>query len=276
MRRISLVLILVVLPALGSGCVLKTKYDELDLQYQECSGSLEDCRDQVAGLETNLSNCNNAKADALGQIDDLIAKLEAMGEDVSRLRGERDQVADNLALAEQQLLELERKRAQEQARLATFRNMLEQLKSMIEGGLVEVKIERGRMVVKMDSAILFDSGSTNLKTEGKDILGQVTTVLAGIEDRTFQVEGHTDDQPIKTARFPSNWELSTGRATEVVKFMIEQGMSPERISASGYGEFMPVSPNDTPESRALNRRIEIVLLPNLDELPDLSVLEEEY
>lgn len=276
MRQISLMLILVVLPVLGSGCVLKTKFDDLELQYQECTGSLEECRGKAAGLETDLQNCNAAKGDALIQIDSLIAKLEAMGEDVSRLRGERDNVADSLELAEQQLAELERKRAQEQARLATFRNMLEQLKSLMEGGLVEVKIERGRMVVKMDSAVLFDSGSTNLKSEGKDILGQVTTVLAGISDRSFQVEGHTDDQPIKTARFPSNWELSTGRSTEVVKYMIDQGMTAERISASGYGEFMPVSPNDEPEGRALNRRIEIVLLPNLEELPDLSVLEEEY
>jgi len=276
MRTTSLLLILVLLPVLGSGCVLKTKYDELDLQYQDCNGQLADCQGRVAQLDTDLQNCGNAKADALAQIDSLIAKLEAMGEDVSRLKGERDSVADDLALAEQQLAELERKRAQEQARLATFKSMLEQLKSMIEGGLVEVKIERGRMVVKMDTAVLFDSGSSNLKSEGKDILGQVTTVLAGIQDRTFQVEGHTDDQPIKTARFPSNWELSTGRATEVVKYMIDQGMPPERISASGYGEFMPVSENETKEGRALNRRIEIVLLPNLDELPDLSVLEEEY
>jgi len=265
----------VMVPLLGSGCVLKTRYDEALLQLDACEQAVVACNGEVATLNENLTSCGHARREALQQIDDLIAQLEAAGTDVTRLQAERARVSNELALAEDQLAEMERKRAQEQARLATFRQMLKQFQAMIDSGQIEVKIERGRMVVKMASAILFGSGSTTLKDEGKTVIGEVSSVLAGIEGRSFQVEGHTDDQPMNSARFPSNWELSVARATEVVRYMVENGMAPERISAAGYAEFMPVSSNDDPDGRALNRRIEIVLMPNMDELPDLSALEEE-
>lgn len=91
-------------------------------------------------------------------------------------------------------------------------------------------------------------------------------------DRKYQVAGHTDDVPIHTARFASNWELSTARAVEVVRFLISNGMKPQQLSAAGFGEFDPAVPNDSTEHRAQNRRIEIVLLPNLSELPSLDNL----
>ncbi len=276
MNRIwNYLLCAVMVPLLGSGCVLKTKYDEALLQLDECEQSVVACNSENATLNESLASCGQAKQEALQQIDDLIAQLEALGTDVTRLQAERSKVANELALAEDQLAEMERKRAAEQARLATFRKMLEQFQAMIDSGQIEVKIERGRMVVKMASAILFGSGSTTLKEEGKTVIAEVSAVLTGIEGRSFQVEGHTDDQPMNSARYPSNWELSAARATEVVKFMVDNGMPPERISGAGYAEFMPVSSNEDKDGRALNRRIEIVLLPNMDELPDLSALEEE-
>jgi chemotaxis protein MotB len=95
---------------------------------------------------------------------------------------------------------------------------------------------------------------------------QVARVLATIPGRAFQVAGHTDNVPIDSARFPSNWELSTARAVEVVKLLVSQGVGPKTLSAAGYGEFDPVASNDAPDGRAKNRRIEITLQPNLDEL----------
>jgi chemotaxis protein MotB len=115
--------------------------------------------------------------------------------------------------------------------------------------------------------VLFDSGKTVIKPAGQTALARVAQVLAGITDRKYQVAGHTDDVPIHSARFPSNWQLSTARAVEVVNFLITGGMKAQQLSAAGYGEFDPVAPNDTPENRALNRRIEIVLEPNLADLP---------
>jgi len=265
--------IVTLLPMITGGCVLKSKYDEALLLNDDLQGQLAACQAEGQDLDAQLQECSAAKRMALGQIDDLISQLEATGQDVEQLQAERDGVARSLALAERELAELERKRAQEKARMATFRKMLEQFQAMIDSGQIEVVIDRGRMIVKMPSGILFDSGKTQIKQEGKDVLTEVTAVLASLPDRTFQVEGHTDDQPIQTARFPSNWELSVLRATEVVKFMVDTGMPAERIMPSGHAEFVPVGGNDTPDGRALNRRIEIVLMPNMDELPDLSSLE---
>jgi chemotaxis protein MotB len=169
--------------------------------------------------------------------------------------------------------ELRAKERQAQARLATFRNMIEKFRKMIESGQLRVRIVRGRMVVELSENILFDSGKADLKKEGQTALTEVAGVLASIPDREFQIAGHTDNVAIKTAKFPSNWELSTQRAVTVTRFLGTQGVPPNRLSAAGYAETQPVASNDTPEGRQQNRRIEIVLMPNLDELPDLSSLE---
>ena len=100
--------------------------------------------------------------------------------------------------------------------------------------------------------------------EGRATLAQVGDVLSELPDRSFQVEGHTDDVPIATERFPSNWELSSARALSVVRVLVQAGVSPEHVSGAGYGEYQPVADNGTAEGRRLNRRIEIVMLPNLD------------
>ena len=103
-----------------------------------------------------------------------------------------------------------------------------------------------------------------------DQLAKVAQVLGTVADRDFLVAGHTDNVPIHTALFPSNWELSTRRAVEVVHILVAQGMQPRMLAAAGYGEFDPVVANDTAEHRAQNRRIEIVLQPNLADLPPLD------
>ena len=121
----------------------------------------------------------------------------------------------------------------------------------------------GDVAAAMESAddVLFDSAKTELKPAGRVALRGIADVLRTMPERRFQVAGHTDDKKIQSARFPSNWELSTARAVEVVKLLIESGMSPSSLSAAGFGEFAPVSPNDTPEGRGKNRRIEIALVP---------------
>jgi chemotaxis protein MotB len=169
--------------------------------------------------------------------------------------------------------ELRTKERQAQARLQTFRNMLEKFNKMIASGKLRVRIVRGRMVVELSENILFDSGKSELKKEGTAALQEVATVLGSIPDREFQIAGHTDNVPIKSAKFASNWELSTARGVTVARSLAAQGVPANRLSAAGYAETQPVASNDTPEGRAQNRRIEIVLMPNLDELPDLSSLE---
>ena len=146
---------------------------------------------------------------------------------------------------------------------------------MIAAGRLRVRIVRNRMVIELSDNILFDSGRAELKHESVDALSQIVHVLNSIENREFQVAGHTDNIPMRSSRFAGNWELSATRAVNVARFMIEEGVAPERISAAGYADTMPTTSNATAEGRAMNRRIEIVLMPNLDELPDLSSLTED-
>ncbi|BDG08076.1 OmpA/MotB family protein [Anaeromyxobacter paludicola] len=116
-----------------------------------------------------------------------------------------------------------------------------------------------RLVIRMKSAILFDPGQAKLTPAAEEVLGGLVAVLSKVPS-PLRVEGHTDDVPIQSARFPSNWELSTARAISVVEYLEDQGVAKERLSASGFGEFHPIIANDSAEHRALNRRVEIVVI----------------
>lgn len=121
------------------------------------------------------------------------------------------------------------------------------------------KVERGVSVILVDS-LLFQSGSADLKAESKALLMDISKVLNEIDNQII-VEGHTDNLPIHTYLFSSNWELSTARAVVVTRFLVESaGVNPTRISAQGYGEFRPIAPNDTAENKAKNRRVSILIL----------------
>jgi chemotaxis protein MotB len=116
------------------------------------------------------------------------------------------------------------------------------------------------VLISLEDSILFNFGKAEINASGYPVLDKIATVIQSIRN-PVRIEGHTDDIPISTWRFPSNWELSTARAVQVLKYFITAGkIEPQRLSAVGYGEAKPVSPNDTPENRAKNRRVEIVLV----------------
>lgn len=145
-----------------------------------------------------------------------------------------------------------------------FSEMEKQLKDIIaEMGLVskvQINYESEGIVLSFQDTILFNLGSANLTPEAMNIIEKVTEILAKAPLR-IRVEGNTDDLPIRTAQFPSNWELSVARATSVVRVMISNPrMEPGRISILGHGEYRPAAPNDSPENRQLNRRVDIVIL----------------
>jgi chemotaxis protein MotB len=137
---------------------------------------------------------------------------------------------------------------------------------MIDAGELKVKVRDGRMVIELSNDVLFDSGQTKIKPAGQKAIGEVATILKTIPGRRFQVAGDTDNVPIERARFPTNWELSAARAVEVVRLLVKTGVKPSLLSAAGYGEFDPIAPNTDAEGRARNRRIEITLQPNIEEL----------
>ena len=129
------------------------------------------------------------------------------------------------------------------------------------------------MVVVLATDILFASGSASLSKDGKAAIGEVGQVLASIPKRSFQVEGHTDNVPIASAQYPSNWELAAARAITVLKSMVESGLPGERISAASFGDTRPVASNDSKETKAQNRRIEIIIVPDLSQLPGFEELK---
>ncbi|OUM97414.1 MAG: hypothetical protein BAA04_05270 [Firmicutes bacterium ZCTH02-B6] len=128
------------------------------------------------------------------------------------------------------------------------------------GATMQVELNERGVTVRFADAVFFDLGKADLKPEALRTLDEVATLLKEVPNH-IRIEGHTDNWPIRTERFPSNWELSTARATTVLRYLVEQhGLNPTRVSAAGYGEYRPLMPNDTDENRARNRRVDIVIL----------------
>ncbi len=135
----------------------------------------------------------------------------------------------------------------------------ELLKKMGLEGEFKIAYEAIGIRLILQEKLLFDSGSADIKPETRVILDKIYEILKDLPN-PVEVEGHTDNIPISTERFPSNWELSTARAGAVVRYLIAKGINPERLKASGYADTRPIASNATPEGRAQNRRVEIVIL----------------
>jgi chemotaxis protein MotB len=245
---------------------LKHDLSEAESQQQACDQKLSDLSTGAHNLQAQLDEATaiNAK---------LGAELQRLGKNVDQMLQEKGTLSKALDDAKTRLEELRKAQAAAEARALLFQQFVQKFKKMVDAGQLKIATRNGRLVLQLSNDVLFDSGQIAIKPAGKDALQQVATVFKTLTGRTFQAAGDTDDLPIKTLRFPSNWELSTVRAVEVVKFLIAQGVDPHALSAAGYGEFDPVASNDTAEGRAKNRRIEIALQPNLDELVAAPVVK---
>lgn len=211
-----------------------------------------------------LSDLNAAKSD----------ELSAAKAELSNREKEKEYLDREVQRLQAKTGELSSEKEKELANVkSTYEKLVGELKGEIEKGDIKITQAIDRLSVNMVEKILFDSGRAEIKPGGVKVLKRVAGILKGVTDKEIRVEGHTDNVPIGESlkkRFPSNWELSTARATNVVKYFAETGVNPKLLSAAGYADNKPVASNDTPESRSQNRRIEIVLLPlNVD-----RVLEE--
>jgi chemotaxis protein MotB len=249
----------------------------LSADMARINAELARLKSELAARDRRLAELDVARANDAKKIDDLTAlnnelsqRLRAVGQSVDALSGEKGNLAKALAETKARLEELRRQQAAAEARAAQFRELTARLKKLVDAGQLKVAIRGGRMLIELPNDVLFDSGKTDLKETGRQALAEVAAVLKTLADRRFQVAGHTDNVKIQTPRFPSNWELSTARAVEVVKLLVESGMDARNLSAAGYGEFAPVASNETNDGRSKNRRIEIALVPNLDELASVS------
>jgi chemotaxis protein MotB len=268
-----------------AGCVKKSTHEVALADLASARAEGESLRDQVARQETRQAELE-AELVELGRREErLDSRIEALEREVRTLEDLRAEAVTGLNTTRSeverlQLLLSQRGSEYEALReqLSTLRAIEEEVRdrnriyedvigrfrSLIDAGQVSVDISRGRMVIQLPQDILFASGSAEIGGEGRATLLEVGQVLGELDDRQFQVEGHTDDVPISTERFPSNWELSSARALSVVRLLIQAGVAPDNVSGAGYGEFQPVATNEDADGRRLNRRIEIVMLPNLD------------
>lgn len=277
MKRISLFAIFVFFAFSISSCVVLStkKYkallatkDSLNTGWTEAQLANENLESKIARLKKDTSDLNS-------QLIDLRAKNEQMDVNYAKLRNnsssEINKLADDLKKREQRLKEVEEiLRKRDEATNQLKAKLQQALLGFTKNGLT-VEIKNGKVYVSLTDKLLFPSGSIIIDEKGKQALTQLAEVLKQQPEINIAVEGHTDAQKINNlGQIKDNWDLSVLRSTSVVRFLTdEQKVESVRMTATGKGEFQPLSPNTTPEGRSKNRRIEIVLSPKLDELYDL-------
>jgi chemotaxis protein MotB len=267
MRRLLLVLAI-------AGCVKQSTYDKALAQNKELTSELDAANQKQAATEKTLGDQIHELKGRLGELDESTKNKEA---ELGKLQGEKaatdkelGKVQGEKAATEKELGELRRQHEQAEKRIAAYKVLQDKFKKLVDTGKLQVVFRNGQMTLKLPSGILFPSGSAALSKGGETALADVVKILLDFKDRRFIVAGHTDNEPIKTSEFKNNWYLSTARANSVVQFMIKQQFPAKDLAAAGYGEFDPVADNKTEAGREQNRRIEIILVPDLAELPTLT------
>ncbi|KRO76163.1 MAG: hypothetical protein ABR86_07120, partial [Cryomorphaceae bacterium BACL23 MAG-120924-bin60] len=233
--------------------------------------------DLEANYDYALKNNNSLAAANLRENKAMLEQMEKIARRLASkedsLKREQDRlIAVEAALKQREarVNELESLLARKDSTAAYFRQRIADALLGFENRGLTVSMRNGQVYVSLDNRLMFASGSWDVQADGATALGQLAKVLAENKDLRIAVEGHTDDDAYfgKTS-VKDNWDLSVMRATSVVKILVNKGIEPQRVQAAGRGEFMPVAVNDSPENKARNRRTEIIITPNLDELVNL-------
>lgn len=301
--RIGLALSVSGLLVVNQSCVSSKKYNELldkqtkcaaqnvelEKSNQECNASLTESTALGKRLQSELDAANTEldtlrrnyllTAADLAELQNSYANIDKQYK--STVSG-KDALARQLSLRESELAEKEalldeqaRKLAELQGILDTKDKQMRELKERVTEALLgfqdkglTIQTKNGKVYVSMDEKLLFSSGSWTVNPQGREALYEIANVMAKNPDIHLMVEGHTDNVPLRgKGDIKDNWDLSVKRATSIVKILLEnKGVNPTNVSASGRSEYAPLVSNDSPENRSRNRRTEIILTPNLDEL----------
>jgi chemotaxis protein MotB len=256
-----------VLPLLAllllSGCVMRSTYDVKAKEADALTSKSADLEAQVKDLTAARDSLLHDKEALQAEKGKLLKEIETLQKEKEAALKEKEALAAQIAELQQKAEKAE----QLEKATQTYEDLTKKLEKEIQEGQVKITEMKNRLTMTMVDKIIFPSGSAQISKAGKKVLDKVVSILKDIKDKRIQIEGHTDNVRIVSElknRYPTNWELSTARATEVVRYLQEHGgIDPSLLSATGYGEHKPVAPNDTEEGRHLNRRIEIVLLPLL-------------
>ncbi len=242
------------------GCVSQEKFDDLSKKNRDQDSKLKDIQGQLDGARKE----NGELKSKIDEQAKLVGQLERkLGSEAS------DKQSLNASIAEMKkaIHELTANETEAKKRIKDYKDLLTRFRGLIDAGALSIKFVGGKMVVALSSDVLFSSGSADLSEEGKRAVREVGAKLAAIPEKEYQIEGHTDDVPIHKGRYPSNWELASARAITVVNELVSVGLPKNRVSAAAFADTKPVKPNDSAEARSSNRRIEIVVVPDLSRLP---------
>lgn len=254
---------------------LSNKYNEVSGEYDAAKANLAQLQDSYNALETNSSAsiAENSKKNR-----QLLAELESkqndLAEKTAALEAERkrlEQLQKDLADRSARVDELEGLIAAKDAKMRGLKDAISKALTDFEGKGLTVEQRDGKVYVSLENKLLFDSGSWTVGTNGTKAVKQLGSVLADNPEIAVLIEGHTDNVPYGgSGNLQGNWDLSAKRATSIVNILRQnKRIDPKNLTAAGRGEYAPVAENDTPENKAKNRRIEVILTPKLDEVKAL-------
>ncbi len=250
-----------------SGCVSRTAFDRLDERYDALDRERAALEAQVERLTLERSSLEAQYVEAQESYEDAREAREALEGNLAQVTRQATQLDETLEaerLARIEAAAALAKREHELAKMqSTYDELVSDLESEVSAGQIEIQRLREGLRLNVSDEVLFASGSAELDARGQEVLVKVAAQLVPLKD-AIHVRGHTDDRKIGgtlAQRFPTNWELAAARAARVVRLLESKGVSPKRLSAISLGPNDPVAPNTSPENRARNRRIEILLVP---------------
>ena len=214
-------------------------------------------------LKEDVAKLEQVRDEAQGRVALLVEQNDQQQARSAEADKERERLQAELAPASVQLDRMQAASEATKEQLAEFQELRAKFQRMIDSGALDINIRRGRMIVEMPAAVLFDSGSAELSEAGRDTVTKVAKVLRSVPRHRFLVGGHTDNVPA-VKQYKSNWELSAARAVRVTEMLTSHGVASKRLVIAGYSEYDPVASNASEAGRQKNRRIEIILEPYVE------------
>jgi len=253
---------------------LKADYDKLKLERDKLQADFAATDKSLKTLQASYNalekDSNEALTANINKNRELLAQLEAKEKSLAAEQARLNKLKTDLDASSKRLSELEAYIAAKDASMKKLKETLLKSLKAFDGKGLTVHEKDGKVYVSMENKLLFQTGSWAVNAEGKTAVVEVGKVLAQNQELSILIEGHTDDDKITGnlgGGIESNWDLSTKRATAIVNILSEnKGVNKQNLTAAGRGEFAPLMSNDTPEGKAKNRRIEIILTPKLDEI----------
>jgi chemotaxis protein MotB len=247
---------------------LKADTTELGNSYRASNKKLSDLNDEHEKLNSLYKNLLNNSGKLTRDMAQQRDQLLSIQENLEKTRKENDSLSANLEDREKKLRELEQILANKDKAVRDLKDRISNALLNFKENDLTVKVKNGKVYVSLAEQLLFGSGSIEVDGKGVTALQQLAKAIKDQKDINIMVEGHTDNVPIskKSQYMQDNWDLSVMRATSITKILTKAGVSPKQVTASGRGEYVPLASNDSPQNKQKNRRTEIIITPDLDEL----------